>query len=101
MIDTLYQSSWAVRYERELVNTGLTDVDIELFRKIEHWQDFNKAGRAHMGNVSCSLWPTVLARADRLFADENNNNDAGARASNVIFNLLREGTARDLNHSRL
>jgi hypothetical protein len=70
-----------------------------VFRKIEHWQDFNEAGRAQMGNVWCSL--TVLARANRMFERENNINDADARASNVLFNLLREGTARDLNHARL
>ena len=106
-IDLVQWSSWAQRCDGNedrsvsgsIFSEGgseLSDDDVESFRKIEHLHDFNKAGRAQMGNAWHSLWSTVLARANELFVQDKN---ADSRSSNVIFNLLRaEGTARDLNN---
>jgi hypothetical protein len=55
-----------------------------LSEKIEHFLDFNNSGRALIGKIPLSLWPDLLARANkrRLWRSV-------PRTSNVIYSFLR------------
>jgi hypothetical protein len=92
-------ATWALGCVLKLVkeNKRLCDIDYlwylsnrhrsvleGLSEKIEHFLDFNNSGRALMGKVPLSLWPDLLARANkrRLWRSV-------PRTSNAIYSLLR------------
>jgi Leucine-rich repeat (LRR) protein len=70
-------------------------------REIEHYLDFNQAGRVLLGqdhSVPLSLWPVVLERANKMF-QHSEDDDRERKRANVVF-LLLQGPALMQRRSR-
>jgi hypothetical protein len=64
------------------------DLESPIHRKIQHFKDLNRCGRILLAReggtmIPLSVWPLVMAQADRLLSDNTE------RSQNAIFHLLQ------------